>query len=84
MKTVTFSEAKNNLNNILNRVVEDTDYTIIKRQDAEDVVVMSLDTFNGYLETIHLMSSPANARHLAKSVTQYQQGLVQENNLIHE
>lgn len=59
MRVVTFSEARNNLKNVLDQVVEDADYTVIKRRDAEDAVVMSLDTFNSYLETFHLLKSPA-------------------------
>ena len=84
MRVVTFSEARNNLKFILNQVVEDADYTVIKRRDAEDAVVMSLDTFNSYLETFHLLKSPANVKHLAKSIAQYQNGQVHEQDLIYE
>ncbi|MCK4763444.1 MAG: type II toxin-antitoxin system prevent-host-death family antitoxin [Candidatus Aminicenantes bacterium] len=84
MRVVTFSEARNNLKSVLDRVVEDADYTVIKRRDAEAAVVMSLDTFNSYLETFHLLKSPANSRHLAKSIAQYQHGQVHERDLIHE
>jgi len=31
-------------------VVEDSDYTIISRRDAEDAVVMSLDQFTGLMD----------------------------------
>jgi antitoxin YefM len=84
MRVVTFSEARNNLKYVLDQVVEDADYTIIKRRDAEDVVVMSLDTFNSYLETFHLLKSPANAEHLSKSIDQYKHGQVHERDLIYE
>jgi len=84
MRVVTFSEARNNLKYVLDQVMEDADYTIIKRRDAEDAVVMSLDTFNSYLETFHLLKSPANARHLSKSIGQYKRGQVHERDLIYE
>ncbi|MCU0287057.1 MAG: type II toxin-antitoxin system prevent-host-death family antitoxin [Acidobacteria bacterium] len=84
MRVVTFSEARNNLKSVLDKVVEDADYTVIKRRDAEDAVVMSLDTFDSYMETFHLLKSPANARHLSKSIEQYKHGQVQERDLIHE
>jgi PHD/YefM family antitoxin component YafN of YafNO toxin-antitoxin module len=42
-------------------VVDNADYTVITRSDAEDVVVMSLDSFNSLIETFHLLKSPANA-----------------------
>jgi antitoxin YefM len=83
MKVVTFTEARNQLKAILDRVVNDADYTIITRRDADDVV-MSLDYFNSLLETVHLLKSPANAAHLERSIAQYKQGRVTEKDLLDE
>ena len=47
MKIVTFTEARNKLKTVLDQVVDDADYTIITRRDADDAVVMSLDYFRG-------------------------------------
>ncbi len=82
MRVINFSEARNKLKNVLDQVVDDADYTIISRRDADDAVVMSLDQFNGLMETVHLLKSPANATHLAKSIKQYQQGKVIQKGLI--
>ena len=82
MKVINFSEARNRLKSVLDQVVADADYTIISRRDADDAVVMSLDQFNGLMETVHLLKSPANAAHLAKSIKQYRSGKVKENALI--
>ncbi|MCD6199082.1 MAG: type II toxin-antitoxin system Phd/YefM family antitoxin [Deltaproteobacteria bacterium] len=71
MRVVNFSEARNNLKSALDQVVDDADYTVITRRDSGNAVVMSLDTFNSYMETFHLLRSPANAAHLAKSIEQY-------------
>ena len=74
MRVVNFSEARNKLKQVLDQVVNDADCTIISRRDADDAVVMSLDHFNSLMETVHLLKSPANAAHLAKSITQYRSG----------
>ena len=74
MKVVNFSDARNRLKSVLDEVANDRDYTIISRRDADDAVVMSLDQFNSQMETVHLLKSPANATHLAKSIKQYQSG----------
>lgn len=74
MKVVSFSEARNSLKTVLDRVVADADYTIVTRRDAEDVVVMSLDSFNSLMETVHLLKLPANAAHLDRSIAQFKQG----------
>jgi antitoxin YefM len=74
MRVISFSEARNKLKSVLDQVVNDADYTVITRRDSEDAVVMSLDQFNGLMETVHLLKSPANAAHLAKSIKQYRAG----------
>ncbi len=84
MRVVNFSEARNNLKSVLDQVVDDADYTVITRRDSEDAVVMSLDTFNSYMETFHLLRSPANAAHLLKSIDQYKKGEVHQQELIDE
>ncbi len=84
MKIVTFTEARNKLKTILDRVVDDADYTVITRRDANDAVVMSLEYFNSLLETVHLLKSPANAAHLERSIAQYRQGRVTEKDLLDE
>ena len=84
MHIITFSDARNQLKQVLDRVVDDADYTVITRRDAEDAVVMSLDSFNGLMETVHLLRSPANAEHLARSIAQYRQGQTAEHPLQHD
>ncbi len=74
MKTVNFSDARNNLRAVLDRVVDDADVTIITRRDAEDVVVMPLSTWNSWKETEYLMSSPANAKRLLKAIADLDAG----------
>lgn len=84
MKVITFTEARNKFKTVLDRVVEDADYTVITRRDADHAVVMSLDYFNSLLETVHLLKSPANAAHLERSIAQYKQGQVTEKDLLDE
>lgn len=82
MKVVNFSEARNQLKSVLDQVVDDADYTVITRRDAEDAVVMSLDQFNALMETVHLLKSPANAAHLSKSIQQYRAGKAEKHGLL--
>jgi antitoxin YefM len=84
MNIVSFSEARTNLKLVCDRVVDDADHTVIMRRDAPDVVVMSLESFNSLIETVHLLKSPANAAHLARSIEQFTQGNVVEKGLNHE
>jgi len=71
MKVISFSEARNSLKAVLDRVPQESDYTIITRRDADDAVVMSLEFFNSLMETVHLLKSPANIAHLERSIAQF-------------
>ena len=83
MKVVTYSEARNALKSILDGVVSDADVTIISRRDAEgDAVVMSLDSYNSIMETLHLTSNPTNAAALARAIAQDKAVLAQERELL--
>ena len=82
MKVISFSDAKNQLKSLIDQVVNDDDFAIITRRDAKDAVVMSLDHFNGLMETVHLLKSPANVAHLSKSIRQYRAGKPQQRWLV--
>jgi antitoxin YefM len=74
MRVINYSEARKALKDILDQTAADADFTIITRRNAPDAVLMSLDTFNSMMETVHLLKSPANAAHLAISIEQYREG----------
>ena len=82
MRVFNFSEARNKLKAVIDQVVRDHDYAIITRRDAQDAVIMSLDHFNGLMDTVHLLKSPANAAHLARSIEQYRSGDTTEQPLV--
>jgi len=84
MNIVSFTEARNSLKSVLNRVIDDADCTIITRRDTEDAVVMSLDYYNGLMETVYLLKSPANVEHLDASIEQFRQGTIREHKLLQE
>ena len=82
MRIINFSDARSNLRNVIDQVVEDADVTVISRRDAPDAVVMSFDHYSSLMETVHLLSSPANVAHLAKSIAQARAGQAQHRELV--
>ncbi len=74
MKVVTCSEARSAPKTLLDRVRDDADVTVISRRDGADAVVMSLDHYQNIMETMHLLGTPANAAHLARSIAQHKAG----------
>jgi antitoxin YefM len=82
MRTINFSDARRQFKEVLDRVVDDGDITIITRRDADDVVLMSLSEYTSWKETEYLLASPANARHLRESIAQANAGRVVYRDLI--
>ncbi len=83
MKVVTYSHARNALKSVLDGVQQDADVTIISRRPTEgDAVVMSLDYYNSMMETLHLLSTHANAEALARAIRQDKAGQAQARALL--
>ena len=82
MRVINFSDARNQFKQVIDQVVIDCDVTIISRRDADDAVVMSLNTYNSMMETLYLLKSPANVKHLEKSLAQYRKGQTKVKSLV--
>jgi antitoxin YefM len=63
-----FSKVRANLKAMMDRVVEDRVPLIITRQNGENIVMIAESDWAGMEETIHLLSSPANAERLLAAV----------------
>ncbi len=82
VQVVSFSEAWESFKAVLDRVEADADVTLITRRHAKGAVLMSLDTYNSLMETVHLPRSPANAAHLQRSLEQADRGDLFSHGLI--
>lgn len=82
MRIINFSDARNSLRTVIDQVVADADVTVISRRDAPDAVVMSFEHYSSLMETVHLLSSPANVAHLAKSLAQARNGHAKPRELV--
>lgn len=73
MQVLGFSEFRKNLASALDYVEDNHAPVIIKRGNTS-AVMLSLDDYNAHMETIYLLSNPANALHLLKGVQEVAQG----------
>ncbi len=74
MDVLTYSDLRARLKEVMDRVVGDRAHVVVTRQKAEPVVMVSLSDWNAMEETIHLLSSPANAKRLRASISQLDAG----------
>ena len=68
MKIMTYTESRARYAEVLDQVVNDREEIVITRQGHESVVIIALDEYESLMETVYLMQSPANARHLRESI----------------
>jgi antitoxin YefM len=82
MRVISYTEARNSFKAVLDGVSDDQDITIINRRDGADAVVMSFDYYQSVMETLHLVSSPANAAKLATAIAQDKAGKAKSRKLL--
>lgn len=81
MRIIHVDDTSIGLQTVLDQVIDDVEVAIIYGPDTPGGVLMSLDHYNSLMETVHLLSSPANAAHLAKSLGQASNGRIQARTL---
>ncbi|MBN8706461.1 MAG: type II toxin-antitoxin system Phd/YefM family antitoxin [Bacteroidetes bacterium] len=84
MLAANFTEFRTDLKRYLDSVENNNETLIIKRGAGKGTVLMSLDEYNSIMETLHLLSSKANADRLYESIQQMKAGKVVRQNLIEE
>ena len=82
MDVLTYSDARANLKAVMDRVADDHTPVVITRQKAEAVVMVSLADWNATEETLHLLSTSANAERLRASVRQLDAAAGVERDLV--
>ena len=84
MRAANFTEFRTNLKKFLDDVKKNNETLIIKRGTGHGAVLISLDEFNSIIETMHLLSSKANANRLYDSIHQMKTGKSVHKELIEE
>jgi len=84
MMAANFTEFRTGLKKFLDKVEKNNETLIIKRGAGKGAVMMSLDEYNSIMETLHLLSSKANADRLYESINQMKEGKVVRDKLIEE
>lgn len=81
MGHVTLTELRANMARHFDKVEQDRTELVVTRQNHEPMVIMPLAELEGLRETLHLLSSPANAERLRQSIAQANAGELEEHEL---
>ena len=84
MLAANYTEFRTSLKKFLDNVEKNNETLIIKRGIGKGTVMISLDEYNSIMETVHLLSSKANADRLYESIQQMREGKIVSNELIEE
>ena len=82
MAHISYSELRNNLASYMDQVCDDRAPLFVTRQNARSVVLISEEDYEGLMETVHLLKSPANAARLLRSIKEADQGKLTERDMI--
>ena len=84
MDHVTLTDLRANMAKHFDKLEEDRTELVVTRQNHEPLVIMPLAELEGLRETLHLLSTPANAERLRQSIAELDAGKGVERNLIEE
>lgn len=82
MAHVTLTDLRANMAKHFDKLEEDRTELVVTRQNHEPLVIMPLAELEGLRETLHLLSSTANAKRLLKSIQDANAGRMVEHELI--
>ncbi len=75
MKAVTYTDARKNLKALIQAVCKNSEPAVILSSRSKDqAVLISLEDYQAMEETAYLLRTPANRRHLEKSLKEAQSG----------
>jgi antitoxin YefM len=82
MRTVNFTQLRQNLAAELDSVVNDAEEVVVTRSGHEPVVIVPLAEYESMKETEYLLRNPSNAAALRRSIAELERGDVQDHELI--
>ncbi|MBB4566091.1 type II toxin-antitoxin system Phd/YefM family antitoxin [Rhizobium leucaenae] len=74
MRTVIFSTARNELASLLDEVSQDRVAVEIVRRDKPSAILIDKDEYEGMMETLHVLSTPANTARLMEAIADADEG----------
>lgn len=82
MSHVSYTDLRANLAKYMDEVCDSRAPLHVTRQNARSVVLVSEEEYEGMMETLHLLRSPANAERLLRSIEEADKGQLVERDLM--
>ena len=81
MQTIAYTDARNQLTRLMDGVAKDRKPITITRNGTGIAVLLAMEEYEAMEETLHLLSTPANAERIRSGLEDYANGNLQEHSL---
>ena len=81
MVTISYTEARNSLAKLIDQTEQDRLPVSITRNGKTVAILLSPDEYAGMEETLHLLSTPANAERIRQGLQDFEEGSFEERRL---
>jgi antitoxin YefM len=81
MEVVNYTSLRSNLKKVLDSVIDDHETVIINR-GSKSIVMIPLEEFNSWQETMYLLKSKNNRQKLEQALERDREGVFVKNELI--
>ena len=81
MQTISYTEARNGLAGLMDSASRNREPILITRNGAGTVVLLAAEEFAAMEETLHLLSTPANAERVRQGLADYRAGKLRRGKL---
>ena len=81
MQTVSYTDARNKLASLMDTATKNREPLMITRNGEGTVVLVAAEEFAAMEETLHLLSTPANAERIRRGLKDYKAGKLRAGKL---
>lgn len=81
MQSISYTEARNGLAGLMDTASRNREPILITRNGAGTVVLLAAEEFAAIEETLHLLSTPANAERVRQGLADYRAGKLRSGDL---
>lgn len=74
MRVISYNQVRKSLEVVIGQVIDNQEPALIRRREGGNVVLLPEQTYNSMQETLYLLSTPANALTLMRSINQLKAG----------
>lgn len=82
MDAINYTDLRKNLKSFLDKVYNNHEPLIITRKNNENIVLLSIDDYNSFMETIYLLSNTSHSKRILSSLESARNGKTFEKELI--